>query len=179
MTEQEREELKRKNMNGNQKTCSGCGSVIPANYDVCPVCGIVLRQDIPVQRAQQGYQVVQSSNEQGKGLAIASLVLGCVGILFSLFGILCVLGLICGIAGLITAKKAKKNGCMNGIRTAGLILSIIATVLGAIGSVVVIIFVFASLLQIIGYDIPDGKKTIDELGRGTGAAILSMLRMYV
>lgn len=43
-------------MNSNQKTCPGCGSVIPANYDVCPVCGKVLRE---------GVQQVSNVFEQG------------------------------------------------------------------------------------------------------------------
>lgn len=77
MTNEEREELRRKmaarqqnnsgntgNMNSNQKTCPNCGSVIPANYDVCPVCGAVLRQGVPVrntfeQSTQQGQPVQQ------------------------------------------------------------------------------------------------------------------------
>ena len=81
MTEQEREELRRKiearkqreaaeragNMNNNQKTCPGCGSVIPANYDVCPVCGEVLRQGESVRNTfEQNVQQVKSMKPKKK-----------------------------------------------------------------------------------------------------------------
>lgn len=86
MTEQEREELRRKiearkqreaaeragNMNNNQKTCPGCGSVIPANYDVCPVCGEVLRQgvkQVPNAFEQRGRHRAGAMNRE-KGLQL-------------------------------------------------------------------------------------------------------------
>lgn len=40
------------NKTSNQKTCSNCGSVIPAIYDVCPVCGAVLKQGVHVNVTQ-------------------------------------------------------------------------------------------------------------------------------
>ena len=60
----------------------------------------------------------------GKGMAIASLVLGIVSILFSytLF-----IGLACGVVGLVLAILAKKKGFVGGMVTAGLVLSIIGT----------------------------------------------------
>ena len=175
MTEQEKEELRRKiearkqreaagtgTVNNNQQTCTGCGSVIPANYDVCPVCGKVLRQGA---KLKQQPQMQSGNSDRGKGVAIASLVLGIVGSVLSLFGFLvglwlCVPGFICGIAGLVTAKKAKKNGCISGIRTAGFILSIIAAVLGGIGVIVLIANI---------------TKTIDQLGGGATILLQSWL----
>lgn len=66
----------------------------------------------------------------GSTMAVVSLVLGIVGI------VLCcipVLGLIIGVVGLIFAILAKKkNGNKSGVRTGGLICSIIATVIGVI-----------------------------------------------
>lgn len=77
MTEQEKEELRRKiearkqreaagtgTVNNNQQTCTGCGSVIPANYDVCPVCGKVLRQGA---KLKQQPQMQSGNSDRGKG----------------------------------------------------------------------------------------------------------------
>ena len=193
MTEQEKEELRRKiearkqreaagtgTVNNNQQTCTGCGSVIPANYDVCPVCGKVLRQGA---KLKQQPQMQSGNSDRGKGVAIASLVLGIVGSVLSLFGFLvglwlCVLGFICGIAGLVTAKKAKKNGCISGIRTAGFILSIIAAEMGGIGLIVLIakIAVFmAAISTLEDTPVPEGTKTIDQLGGGATILLQSWL----
>ena len=140
--------------------------MIPANYDVCPVCGKVLRQGVK-----------PSNNDKGKGLAIASLSLGIVAAALSLFGLLlglwlCVPGLVCGIAGLVTAKKARKNGCISGIQTAGLIVSIIATVVGGIGLTIMIIRIVGLMVLSATFgdtSVPEETKTIDQLG---GATIL-------
>ena len=193
MIEQEKEELRRKmearkqreaagtgTVNNNQQTCTGCGSVIPANYDVCLVCGKVLRQGA---KLKQQPQMQSGNSDRGKGVAIASLVLGIVGFVLSLFGFLvglwlCVPGFICGIAGLVTAKKAKKNGCISGIRTAGFILSIIAAVLGGIGVIVLIanIAVFmAAISTLEDTPVPEGTKTIDQLGGGATILLQSWL----
>lgn len=63
------------------------------------------------------------------GLAVASLVLGIVSIVFSFF--LQWLGLIIGIVGIILGVMAKKKN-PTGMATAGLVLSIIGTVLCAL-----------------------------------------------
>ena len=72
--------------------------------------------------------------QQGKkGLAIASLVLGIVACVISWWGlVLGIIGIICAVIGLILAINAQKSykalGQKNGIATAGLILSIIGTI---------------------------------------------------
>lgn len=69
--------------------------------------------------------------KKSNGLAIASLVLGTVAIVFSFIGLSIPFGLIIGIVGIILGVMAKKkNPC--GMATAGLVLSIIGTVLCAI-----------------------------------------------
>lgn len=69
--------------------------------------------------------------KKSNGLAIASLVLGLVAIVFSFIGLSIPFGLIIGIVGIILGVMAKKkNPC--GMATAGLVLSIIGTVLCAI-----------------------------------------------
>lgn len=86
---------------------------------------------------QQGYQngynqpqqYYQNPTDNSKGLAIASLVLGIVGIVFSF--ILCI-GPICSIVGLILGiVSRKKNSVNNGMATAGIVLSIIVLALWA------------------------------------------------
>ena len=69
--------------------------------------------------------------KKSNGLAIASLILGIVAIVFSFIGLSIPFGLIIGIVGIILGVMAKKkNPC--GMATAGLVLSIIGTVLCAI-----------------------------------------------
>jgi hypothetical protein len=69
--------------------------------------------------------------KKSNGLAITSLVLGIVAIVFSFIGLSIPFGLIIGIVGIILGVMAKKkNPC--GMATAGLVLSIIGTVLCAI-----------------------------------------------
>ena len=167
MTEQEKEELRRKiearkqreaaertgNMNNNQKTCPGCGSVIPANYDVCPVCGTVLRQGVPVQNTfeqntQQRYQQTQSvSSEPGKGFAIASVVLGCVGVLLVWF--IGFIGPICGGIGYALAEKAIERGCQSGLPKAGRILSIVSMAIA-------LVFALGGMLLFLVLDVMSG-----------------------
>ena len=65
-----------------------------------------------------------NGDHPGQGPAIASLVLGIVGLF--------VAGIICGIIGLCMAAKAKNEGYVGGIRTAGFVLSLVALVLGAV-----------------------------------------------
>lgn len=73
----------------------------------------------------------------GKGLSIASLVLGIIAIVLAWFYMVNIVALICGIVGIILAaigkKKAAAAGTTSGLGTAGLVLSIIATVLAGIG----------------------------------------------
>ena len=73
----------------------------------------------------------------GKGLSIAGLVLGIVATVFAWFTWINIIALVCGIVGIILAimgkKKAREAGAPMGIGTAGLVLSIIGTVLAGIG----------------------------------------------
>ena len=61
----------------------------------------------------------------GKGAAIASLVLGIIGLVVALF-VFGPVGAILGIVGVVMASKAKQQGFEGGMRTAGFVLSILA-----------------------------------------------------
>ncbi len=75
------------------------------------------------------------STDPGKGLGIASLILG-------IFG----LGLIGLILGIIGHNKSKKAGMKNGVAVAGIIVSIISIIIGlVVGSLIV--FGAMSLVQ--------------------------------
>ncbi len=65
-------------------------------------------------------------------MAIASLVLGIVGLVFAIIPGFGWLGGILGVVGIILAVVAKKQGATGGAATAGLVLSIIAAALGLI-----------------------------------------------
>lgn len=71
----------------------------------------------------------QPTNEEKKGMSIASMVLGIVGLLL--------FALPCGILAIIFSILGKKKGG-NGFATAGLVLGIIDTVYGVIAIIIAI-----------------------------------------
>ena len=107
------------------------------------------------------------------GLAIAGLVLGLVGIVFTLVpvGALSWVALICAIVGLVLSIKAQKDsvamtGQKNGMATAGFVLCIISLVIAVIGIIVAIAAVacFTSVVnQIGGSEINDLVDTLNSL----------------
>ena len=79
--------------------------------------------------------VPANGSQPGKGAAVASLVLGILSVVCWFFNVFAFIGVICGIVGLILASVAKKNGFVGGVRTAGLVLSII----GLVGSGIIFV----------------------------------------
>ena len=73
----------------------------------------------------------------GKGLSVASLVLGIVSAVLAWFYLINIAALVCGIIGIVCAAKGKKAAVAanapTGLGTAGLVLSIIGTALAGIG----------------------------------------------
>lgn len=82
------------------------------------------------QNQVQGY--APSPNTSGHGKAVASLVLGIIGVVFWFLGTASILSIILGIIGIVLASSAKKDGNTEGLRTAGFVLSLIALIGGAI-----------------------------------------------
>ena len=68
----------------------------------------------------------------GKGQAVASLVLGIIGVVLWFFGYSALVSVILGIIGLVLAGNAKKAGYVEGMQKAGFILSLISLIGGAI-----------------------------------------------
>ncbi len=144
------------------KFCKHCGAQIEDTTAFCPNCGTNVSDDAvsssapepqysayqpeqpvqPVQPTQyqpyQEYNVFPPQNSgSSNGLSIAGLVLGIIACAFFWFSFVNIIALILGIVGIILAimgsKKAKATGGSTGVATAGLVLSIIGTVLATIG----------------------------------------------
>ena len=139
--------------------CPKCGAQNDANQQVCETCGCPLN-DAPQQPAQPTYQqpvqpvppVYQQPGQQvvmvkpsvpGKGLGIASMVLGIIAIVCFCWGWV---GIICGIVGLVLASvglaKSKNAGMKNGFAVAGLVCSLVA-----VGAATIIVITGATLLS--------------------------------
>ena len=78
-------------------------------------------------------------NEYGKKLATASLVLGIISIVFWFFWVGAIVSIITGIVCIVMSSKAKNVWFIGGIRTGGLVTSII----GLCGGAIVLIAVLA------------------------------------
>lgn len=97
--------------------CPKCGAQNPDGATFCATCGEAFAAPQATVQVPAGAPKVP-----GKGLGIASLVLGIVA--FIIFGIPCsITGLVLGAVGL---AKAKAAGMKNGMALAGVILSIVA-----------------------------------------------------
>lgn len=75
---------------------------------------------------------MNTQNQTNHSQAVASLVVGIVGVVFWIFGWGSIASIILGIIGICLASSAKKAGNNEGIRTAGFVLSIISLIGGAI-----------------------------------------------
>ena len=90
------------------------------------------------QQPQQYYQPPNGGNPNppGKGAATASLVCGIISLSISvLLGwttFACLAGLVLGIVGAVMSVNAKKQGFVGGSQSAGLVMSIIGTILNGI-----------------------------------------------
>jgi hypothetical protein len=99
-------------------------------YDVYTFLYIKKEDYIMTQFYQQPYQQPQQP-QGGKGLAITSMVLGIVSVVFFWIPYVDILTLLLGITALILGIVAGKKG-KNGMAIAGLVLGIIGTVLSLI-----------------------------------------------
>lgn len=101
--------------------CVKCGNRIEAGWNVCPNCGArcTENRDAPISY-QSG-----NGNSGYRGLAIASLVSGIIGLIFCCIGI----GIIPSIIGLILSiLSLRKQNTNNSMAVAGLITSLIGII---------------------------------------------------
>ena len=84
------------------------------------------------------YQNPQGQADDGKGMSIAALCLGVLGIIGGFIPVVCYFTTICAILGIVFGVKGRKksiaaNGKASGLATAGLVLGIIGTAIAALG----------------------------------------------
>ena len=113
--------------------CQNCGAQNPIGTSFCSSCGAPMNAGVPVAPAH-----AQNSQIPGKGMGIASMVLGIISLLLFCTGWLAIICAIIGtVLGGVSLKKAKNAGVKNGIATAGLVCSLVALGLA------VVIYIYA------------------------------------
>ena len=135
----------RKEIDDNSKQCEFCGAVMPvkpaANRRSSSSSGSSYSNnrssayrpsEAEYRYNRQVNALNQNTSQAGKGQAIASLVLGIIGIVFWFFGYSSVVSVILGIIGLILAGASKNAGYTGGARTAGFVLSLLSLIFGAL-----------------------------------------------
>lgn len=75
---------------------------------------------------------MENGNVPGKGKATASLILGIISVCCAWFGWGAIAGIVCGIIGAVLSVGASKDGYTQGMQKAGIVLSVIGIILGAI-----------------------------------------------
>lgn len=103
---------------GRMIDCRMCGESIQASARMCRFCGE------PVQMA--GPMPGQYQSKPTSGMAVASMVLGIIGIVLSctiVFGVCALLAVIFGIVGMNATSKGEREG--RGMAVAGLVMGII------------------------------------------------------
>ena len=143
--------------------CKKCGKKINKTDKFCQYCGTEVSKDAVVSEPKSKVEKVvekkeepkvetvktASENKPSKGLAIAGMAVGIVGLLFSLiFG---PFAFVLPVVGLILSLCAKGN---SGFKTAGIITSIVAFVIEIIITVFGLAF-FTSIMGIVEDEIRD------------------------
>lgn len=77
-------------------------------------------------------------NTNNHNQAVAALVLGIIAAASCFFGMGAIVGLVCGIIGIVMSNKAKEAGNNEGIRKAGFVCSIVGTAIAGIALIIVI-----------------------------------------
>lgn len=157
--------------------CKQCGSQVPDNTKFCPFCGTVVSEQptdgtpaANVGQPNRGWEYSPNSYQPpiyqqpprpvenpGKGLGIASLVLGIIGCLLFAFpfylGFFCFAASVVGIVlAAVSMKKSKAVGASTGLAVAGLVVSICGVVVAFVALCIVIVAVgFAGILSEILY----------------------------
>jgi len=108
--------------------CPECGAQIPDGSKFCSQCGRTLRTPQRTSgEPQRVSQTTPSSPKKTAGTAIASLVLGLVGIFFGL--ITSILAIVFGGVALSQINKSEGEIGGHGMAIAGLVLGIIMTII--------------------------------------------------
>lgn len=143
--------------------CEKCGKKNTKTAVFCTNCGAELKKAeeaetqkvVEAKATEKKVEVVETKKEEGKGLAIAGMVLGIVGLLLSF--IIGPFAFILPLLGLIFSIVAK-NG--KGFKIAGIITSAVAIVIEIIFVLISILFV-GSFFSILGDYVENGD--LDEI----------------
>ncbi len=109
--------------------CGKCGKELPEGTTVCESCTGSAPPSPPFQdtyRPQPAYSIPDSVEKSKNGMAIASLVLGLVGII-PFLGLMGIVGLILGIVALNQIKSSWGRQKGHGLAVAGIVLGAIGT----------------------------------------------------
>lgn len=109
--------------------CQKCGAANPDNGNVCTNCGSELQNN--AQNAQNPQIIIQQPAAPavvpGKGLGVASMVLGIISLVLFCFWYIAIPCAIIGVAlGGVGTMKAKAANSKNGVATAGIACSCVA-----------------------------------------------------
>ena len=135
--------------------CTNCGEELKKEEKATVEKVVEAREEAKTKAAEKKVEVVETKKEEGKGLAIAGMVLGIVGLLFSF--IIGPFAFILPLLGLIFSLVAK-NG--KGFKIAGIITSAVAIVIEIIFVIISVLFV-GSFFSILGDYIENGD--LDEI----------------
>ncbi len=115
--------------NNTDKFCKNCGQPLSAQESQQEgASGSASPDPTPVQYTS--YQQESPMDESAPtGIAIASMVLGIVSIVFCCFSVIAVA---CGIIAIVFAKKEEQRGVSNGFIKAGFICGLIGSILGGL-----------------------------------------------
>lgn len=110
--------------------CPQCGKEISANEQECPYCGLSLQHSFQNSPYQQPYQT-QNKPQGSSGLAIASMVLGILALVFSCLGLGWILGIIGLILGIVSVfnKNPGRGMAIAGITTSAISILLIVLLL--------------------------------------------------
>jgi hypothetical protein len=136
--------------------CKQCGTEVPEGVKFCPSCGAPVEAEAKEAGQASGPMTLPDTGGQGapsgpsyappkknNGKAIASLVLGILALVSFFTGWGAIVGLILGVVGIVMGVNAKKEIDATGqegkgMATAGLVCSIIGTVIAGIGALCVL-----------------------------------------
>ncbi len=107
--------------------CRNCNAQNPDNAVQCSNCGAPLTVAQPMYQQPQQPMYMQPASVPGKGLGIASMVLGIISLAcFCLWYVAIACALIGVVLGGVGIAKAKQVNAKNGMAVAGLVCSIIS-----------------------------------------------------
>ena len=127
------------------KYCSKCGKELEDDAAFCPACGNPTNSESGISTTpliNQGLVTTKSSSSAGLVLGIVGLGLSVLA--FFIFGWLGFVAVILGIVGVV---QSSKNVNPSGMRTAGMVTSVLSIIFGSVDAVMWLILVMRMAQQ--------------------------------